>query len=70
VSLTNASSELSNGLKTMRLLWEETLTGWKDSVRADFEARHWDPLEAQVRATIQALDRLAPVLARARHECS
>jgi hypothetical protein len=39
-------------------------------VRADFEARHWDPLEAQVRATIQALDRLAPVLARARHDCS
>jgi hypothetical protein len=68
--LTSAAIELSNGLKTARLTWEETKLGWKDPVSRDFEAELWEPLEAQVLAVLQAMEQLAPILARARRECS
>jgi hypothetical protein len=62
--------ELNNGLKTARLTWEETQSVWKDSVSREFEAEFWVPLENQVRAVLHAMDQLAPILARARRECS
>ena len=70
MSLNTASIELSNALKSLHVLWDEARTGWTDSVRQDFEARHWDPLQAQARAAIQPMERLAPILARAQRECS
>jgi hypothetical protein len=70
VSLNTAWIELNNGMKTLRQVWEETRQRWKDPVSRDFEAHHWAPLEAQVAATLRALDVLAPVLAAARRECS
>jgi hypothetical protein len=57
-------------LQTARLIWEDTQAGWNDPVSHDFEEKIWTPLETQVEAVIQALDRLAPILARAKRECS
>jgi hypothetical protein len=70
VSLSTASIGLADGLKTVGQLWEETRAGWDDAVSRDFETHHWGPLKAQVEATLQAIDRLTPVLARALRECS
>ena len=70
MSLNAPAVELTNALKTVRLLWEEARAEWDDAVARDFEARWWAPLEGQVRAVVGAMDRLAPVLNRAREECS
>jgi hypothetical protein len=70
VSLTTASLELANALKAARLAWEQTRITWNDPVSRDFEEHHWEPLKAQVEATITALDRLSPILARALRDCS
>jgi len=70
VSLNTAWIELNNGLKLLREAWDATRHQWKDSVARDFEAERWAPLEAQVEATLRALDVLAPVLATARRECT
>jgi hypothetical protein len=70
VNLSTSWIELNDALKNMRLLWEETKAGWKDPVSQDFEERYWVPLENQVVATLRAMDRLAPILARAQRECS
>ena len=70
MSLNAASVELANALKTVRLAWEEVGAVWDDPVRRDFEAQRLVPLVAQVETTLQAIDRLAPVLARALRECS
>jgi len=70
VSLTGASIELNNGLKTVRLAWEETRLVWKDAVSRDFDTSYLIPLAAQVASALQAIDHLAPVLARALRECS
>ncbi len=70
MSMTAASVELANTLKTVRTLWEEVRTGWKDSVAQDFEVQRWEPLVAAVESAIQAMDRLAPIIARAVRDCS
>jgi hypothetical protein len=70
MSMTAASIELANALKTVRTLWEEVRLGWRDSVAHDFEVQRWDPLVAAVEGSIQAMDRLAPIIARAVRDCS
>lgn len=70
MSLTTASIELADGLKTVTTLWEEVCVGWDDPVRRAFENDHLLPLKAQIEATLTALERLGPILARARQECS
>jgi hypothetical protein len=70
VSLTTASISLADGLKTAGALWEEARAGWDDPVALAFESNYWLPLKTQVESTLAALDRLAPILARAQQECS
>ena len=70
MSLTSAAIDLNNAFKEARLVWEEAREGWKDPVSRDFEAHRWQPLEDQVRGVLQAMDRLAPVLAKALRDCS
>jgi hypothetical protein len=70
VSLHAGWAELNDALKELRLRWEDTRAGWKDAAAADFEEHHWNPLVAQVDATLRAMDRLSPILIRAQRECS
>jgi hypothetical protein len=70
MNLSSGWIELNSSLKTMRLRWEEVKTDWHDTVCRDFEKNHWIPLESQVVSTLRAIDRLAPVLAKAQQECS
>jgi hypothetical protein len=70
MSMTSAAVDLANCLKTATLTWEEVKEGWKDPVSRDFEANQWVPLDHHVRTVIQAMDRLAPILAKAVRDCS
>ena len=70
MSLTTTSISLADGLKTADRLWEDARAGWDDPVSRAFESNYWLPLKTQVEATLSALDRLAPILARAQQECS
>jgi hypothetical protein len=70
MSLVTASTELGQGLKVARSIWEDARRGWQDTVAAEFETHDWTPLSDQVVATIEAIDRLTPILARLYQECS
>ena len=70
MSLTTASIGLADGIKTVGVLWEQARDGWDDPIALRFERDHWMPLKNQIEATLAALDRLAPVLARAQQDCS
>jgi hypothetical protein len=70
VSVTTTSISLADGLKTVLERWDDTRAVWDDPISRDFEAGYVDPLKALVQSTIQAIDRLAPILARAQRECS
>lgn len=70
MSLPGAATDLGQGWKTATVAWEDAQEGWNDPVSRDFEEHHWLPLRDQVLGVLQAMDRLAPVLARALRDCS
>lgn len=70
MSLTTTSMSLADGLKTANILWEDARADWDDPVALSFENDYWMPLKNQVEAALGALERLAPILARAQQECS
>jgi hypothetical protein len=70
VNLSTGWTSLNAALKDMRILWEQIRADWDDPVSKDFEENHWAPVELQCVATLRAIDRLTPVLAKAQRECS
>ena len=70
MSMTGPAIDLKNGMKSLTLAWEDLQPVWNDSVRQGFEADTWEPLENHVRAVLGAMDRLAPILAKAVRDCS
>ena len=70
MDLSGGWTELNSARKTLRERWQEVLPAWDDAVRRDFEEHYYQPLEAQVQATLRAMDRLAPILRKARQECT
>jgi hypothetical protein len=70
MSLDAGGAELNAALKDLKRLWDDVRPGWNDPVSRDFEEHTWNALESQTIAVLRALDRLGPVLLRARRECS
>jgi hypothetical protein len=57
-------------MKTLKLRWEETKELWSDVRQVEFEASYIEPLEPQVRLTLDRLRRLAQVFGQAYQECT
>ena len=70
MSLTAAAVELTDGIKTVGEIWEATRVVWTDGVAQDFEQRFWRPLEDQTNDAVNAIDRLAVLIAQVRRNCS
>jgi hypothetical protein len=70
MSLYTGRSKLYSSLKDTRLKWEEARSGWRDAAGRQFEEAVWEPLEAQVQATLRALDLLIQVQVQLRNDCS
>ena len=70
--MTSASTgiiQLRDALKQLQLKWEEGCIYWTDDVRKQFYKDFLDPLEHQVRATLQAMDQLSQMLVNAAQDC-
>jgi hypothetical protein len=70
MSLNTAAVDLTNALESVDEAWQDAQEVWKDAVSQDFGENTIDPLTNRVRGVLQAIDRLAPILARAVRECS
>jgi len=60
---------LSKALKQLLLRWQEARTSWNDAASVHFEKKFLDPLEADLRQAVSAMDHMAAVLAQARRDC-
>jgi len=70
MSLATGRYQISSAMKTLRVRWDITCMSWRDAVRREFTERHWNTLEGQLPAVLDAIDRLDQLLARARQECA
>ena len=62
-------SRLLRAAKDLSLRWYEVQEVWRDAQCAQFEKRVIAPLEANVRVTSQAMERLESLLAQAKNDC-
>jgi hypothetical protein len=67
--LTTGANKLLLSYQALKLAWNNTAEQWRDSVRAEFEATYLEPLEPEIKAAVDAIQRLDQVLAQAYHEC-
>jgi hypothetical protein len=69
MNLNSSAMELSGALKDLRALWADTKMYWNDPVSQAFEEQQWNLVEARVLGALRAIERLAPVIDRVRHDC-
>lgn len=67
--LAAGAGRLQDSMKTLLRHWDDTKEVWNDARRAEFEKKYIEPLEPQMRNTLDKLRRLAQVFNQACQEC-
>lgn len=62
--------KLRDAAKRLQAGWLAVSHDWRDSAHDRFEEEVIAPIESQTLGTVEALTKLAEILARAEHECS
>jgi hypothetical protein len=63
------SARLGKSVKELLMHWAETQTKWKDSAAKGFETRFLLPMEQDSRKAIGAMDSMAQLLQKIKHDC-
>jgi hypothetical protein len=69
VDLYTGSARLSEALVQLEAAWGRVRVTWNDESRHHFEAEHIEEITPTVRLTLDAINRLAEVFARAERAC-
>jgi hypothetical protein len=68
--LSGGAGKMSLALKQLHLKWESARETWDDATSRAFHKEHIEPLSPRVKETLEAVGRLAEVLARASRDVS
>ena len=68
--LSSGASKMALAIKQLHLKWEAARETWDDGTSRAFHKEHIEPLAPKVKETLEAIGRLAEVLARASREVS
>ena len=68
--LSSGASKMALAIKQLNLKWEAARETWDDSTSRAFHKEHIEPLPPRVKETLEAIGRLAEVLARACRDVS
>jgi uncharacterized protein YukE len=68
--LTGGAAKLALALKHLTIKWESARDSWDDATSRAFHDEHLEPLRPKVKETLEAISRLAEVLARAARDVS
>jgi hypothetical protein len=68
--LNTGAAKLELGMDSLQKAAAEVGTRWDDEAFRGFQSDYLEPLEPRIRRALDAIHRLAEVLARAERECS
>lgn len=69
MSLSSGRNRLSAAFKDLMAQWGQTREKWDDPMSQEFETTFLAMLEAKLRNTLTAMEKLETLLAKARREC-
>ena len=61
--------QLSKIMRELSMHWLEAKTSWQDSRSNEFEKKFLEPLEADLKTAVAAMDQMANLLNRVYSEC-
>ena len=68
--LSSGASKIALALKHIDIKWDSAKESWNDGTSKAFHKEHLEPLPPSVKETLEAIGRLAEVLARASRDVS
>lgn len=68
--LSSGAAKMALALKQLDIKWESAKETWNDGTSKAFHKEHIEPLMPDVKQTLEAVGRLAEVLARAARDVS
>jgi len=68
--LSSGAGKMALAVKQLHLKWEMARETWDDGTSRAFHKEHIEPLAPRVKETLEAIGRLAEVLARATRDVS
>jgi hypothetical protein len=68
--LSSGAAKLALALKHLSVKWDSACDSWDDATSKAFHEEHIEPLRPKVKETLEAVGRLAEVLARAARDVS
>lgn len=68
--LSSGASKMALAIKHLHIKWESATETWDDGTSRAFHKQHIEPLAPRVKETLEAIGRLAEVLARACRDVS
>jgi len=63
------AARLANLTRELLQRWHQTREAWADGKAREFEDRFIREIESEVNATLPAIEQLASILQRVRHDC-
>ena len=67
--LTSGAAKLNKSVKTLQEAWVDVADHWDDENSRSFVENHLEPIGPQIKMALDALNRVADVVARAEREC-
>ena len=68
--LHSGAAKLDLAFESLRLADVEATHYWDDNTRSEFREKYQEPMEPRLKRAVEAIQRLAEVLARAQRECN
>jgi len=69
MSLQESRGKIAGSLRDLFLLWANTKVSWNDPVSQQFEETFLLPMEGDLRQAASAMDQMASILAKVKHDC-
>ncbi|MFM7134745.1 MAG: hypothetical protein ACKO0W_10555 [Planctomycetota bacterium] len=69
MSLSDSRARLNSAHRDLLIAWHRARESWHDDVARTFFERSIEPIDAQLRAAINALESMDEVLRRVHNEC-
>ena len=70
MSVSDGRAKLVQATKKLLSDWQRTREAWRDENCTQFDKEYIAPLEADIRAAVQAMERVGGLIEKAQHDCS
>jgi len=70
MGMQDGRAQIGKAWKDLGFRWAETKSQWNDLTSHNFEKNRLEPIEADMRSAVSAMDTMTQLLSQAKRDCS